>query len=220
VPSSAIPTEGWLSPGEPAATGRIAQVRPVPEWKGPGTPGSRAAASRRVVAGDSRTWAAWSDPTVLGEVAAVAQADSLLSFVQVAVQDVADQDCVGQAGDTVVGVAPQVMRNQLDGGVGPASAAPDAGASISVFDRRGPSLQRGKGPAEVDCPQGLATAVQDVRGDPAVTPPTLQQRRGIAAPLSAVAGRAPGWSSISAALSVTLTCTGTFWLLPPRPCSR
>jgi len=81
---------------------------------------------------------------------------------------------LGQAGDSVVGVAPQVVRNQLGGGVGPASAAPDAGASISVFDRRGPSLQRGKGPAEVDCPQGLATAVQDVRGDPAVTPPTLQ----------------------------------------------
>ncbi len=86
----------------------------------PGTPGSRAAASRAghprftrgcvasrappvharlrrgVVAGDDRTWAAWSDPALLGEVAAVAQADALLSFVQVAVQDVADQDGVPQ----------------------------------------------------------------------------------------------------------------------------
>jgi len=58
---------------------------------------------------------------------------------------------LGQAGDAAVGVAPDVVRDQLDGGVGATAAAADPGAPVAVFNRRGPAFQGGEGAAEVDC---------------------------------------------------------------------
>lgn len=117
-------------------------------------------------------------PALLVEMTPIPEPNCLAAFVDVTVQDVADQQGLVEAGPAVFAPPADVVRSQIVARFGTSSAASVTGASAAVLDHRRASFPTRQGPPAVDDAQRLACPAQNVGSDRAVAPPPAQQSDG------------------------------------------